>query len=135
MAGWKAWLKGIYDVESLPPALLVTGSARLNVFRRIGDSLAGRHFNFRLHPLDMKEALQFSNLTKEEIFTRLDDSWGIPRTFSKKQKSYYRRWQRTHIDLILKENLLSLWLQSAIFHQLTPCWKCQNPMWNSPQYR
>ncbi len=38
--GWKAWLKGICDVEGLPPALLVTGSARLDAFRKTGDSLA-----------------------------------------------------------------------------------------------
>ena len=39
MPDWKAWLKGIYDVEGLPPALLVTGSARLAAFRKTGDSL------------------------------------------------------------------------------------------------
>ena len=57
MDQWKAWLKGIYDVEGMPPALLVTGSARLDAFRKTGDSLAGRQFQFRLHPLDFKEAL------------------------------------------------------------------------------
>lgn len=62
MDRWKAWLKGIYDVEGIPPALLVTGSARLDAFRKTGDSLAGRHFQFRLHPLDLKEALAYSGL-------------------------------------------------------------------------
>lgn len=38
MQNWKAWLKGVYDVEGLPPALLVTGSAKPAAFRRTGDS-------------------------------------------------------------------------------------------------
>src|SRR5690606_23568077 len=28
MRRWKAWLKGVYDTEGIPPGLLVTGSAR-----------------------------------------------------------------------------------------------------------
>jgi predicted AAA+ superfamily ATPase len=50
MHEWKSWLKGIYDVEGIPPGLMVTGSARPDAFRKVGDSLAGRHFQFRLHP-------------------------------------------------------------------------------------
>ena len=62
MHEWKSWLKGIYDVEGIPPGLMVTGSARLDAFRKVGDSLAGRHFQFRLHPIDLKEALAYSDL-------------------------------------------------------------------------
>ena len=108
MDRWKAWLKGIYDVEGLPPALLVTGSANLSAFRKTGDSLAGRHFQFRLHPLDLKEALQFSNLDKNDIFNRLMTVGGFPEPFLKGAQAYYNRWKRAHADLILKEELLSL---------------------------
>ena len=52
---WKAWLKGIYDAEGIPPRILVTGSAKLNTYRKVGDSLAGRYFLYRLHPFDLKE--------------------------------------------------------------------------------
>ena len=52
---WKSFLKGIYDVEGLEPPIIVTGSARLDTIRKTGDSLAGRYFHFRLHPLDIKE--------------------------------------------------------------------------------
>ena len=62
MDDWKVWLRGVYDVEGLPPALLVTGSAKPAAFRRTGDSLAGRYFHFRLHPVDMKEALRHMDL-------------------------------------------------------------------------
>lgn len=108
MDQWKAWLKGIYDVEGMPPALLVTGSARLEAFRKTGDSLAGRHFQFRLHPLDFKEALAFSGLSGDEIFTRLMTVGGFPEPFLKGTQGYYNRWKRSHIDLILKEELLTL---------------------------
>jgi predicted AAA+ superfamily ATPase len=54
-------LKGIYDTEEIPPALVVTGSARLDTYRKVGNSLAGRFFQFRLHPLDLKEIRTFLN--------------------------------------------------------------------------
>ena len=108
MEQWKAWLKGIYDVEGMPPALLVTGSARLDAFRKTGDSLAGRHFQFRLHPLDFKEALALSGLSGDEIFTRLMTVGGFPEPFLKGARGYYNRWKRSHIDVILKEELLTL---------------------------
>ena len=108
MPGWKAWLKGVYDVEGLPPALLVTGSAKLGAFRRVGDSLAGRHFHYRLHPIDVKEAAHFTDLGRQEAFQRLMAVGGFPEPFLRGSPSYYRRWQRTHIDVILKEDLLNI---------------------------
>ena len=108
MDKWKAWLKGIYDVEGMPPALLVTGSARLEAFRKTGDSLAGRHFQFRLHPVDFKEALAVSGLGRDEIFARLMTVGGFPEPFLKGTQGYYNRWKRSHVDLILKEELLTL---------------------------
>ena len=108
MKHWKAWLKGIYDVEGLPPALLVTGSAKLNAFRKVGDSLAGRHFQFRLHPLDLKEALTSTNLDKQECFERLMTVGGFPEPFLKGTQRFYNRWKRSHIDMIIREDLLTL---------------------------
>ena len=108
MDGWKAWLKGVYDVEGLPPALLVTGSARLAAFRRTGDSLAGRYFHFRLHPIDMKEALRHTDLAPDEIFDRLMRVGGFPEPFLRGSTRWYKRWKRTHIDAILKEDVLTL---------------------------
>jgi len=108
MDRWKAWLKGIYDVEGMPPALIVTGSARLDAFRKVGDSLAGRHFQFRLHPVDFKEAVVHSGLDSDECFDRLMTVGGFPEPFLKGTSRFYNRWKRSHIDLILKEDLLTL---------------------------
>ena len=108
MNDWKSWLKGIYDVEGIPPRLLVTGSAKLDAFRKTGDSLAGRHFQFMLHPLDVKEAVDNTDLEPEEIFRRLMTVGGFPEPFLDGSERYYNRWKRSHIDLILKEDLLTL---------------------------
>ena len=58
MHKWKSWLKGIYDTEGVRPRIFVTGSAKLGQLRKSGDSLAGRHFHYRLHPFDLKEVLK-----------------------------------------------------------------------------
>ena len=105
---WKSWLKGIYDVEGIPPALLVNGRANLSAFRKTGDSLAGRHFQFRLHPLDLKEALINTDLDIEDAFSMLMTVGGFPEPFLNGSKRYYNRWKRSHIDLILKEDLVTL---------------------------
>ena len=52
---WKRNLKGVYDSLSSPCDILVTGSARLNVYKKGSDSLLGRFFNFRLHPFSFRE--------------------------------------------------------------------------------
>lgn len=108
MTGWKSWLKGIYDVEGIPPGLLVTGSANLTAFRKTGDSLAGRHFAFRLHPLDVREAVRYAGMPAQEALERLLTVGGFPEPFLNGGRRYYNRWRRSHIDLILKEDLHTL---------------------------
>ena len=39
LKNWKSWLKGVYDTEGIPPSILVTGSAKLDTYRKVGDSL------------------------------------------------------------------------------------------------
>ena len=52
---WKSRIKGVYDTEGIPPRILVTGSAHLDIFRRGGDSLAGRYFLHRMYPFSVRE--------------------------------------------------------------------------------
>lgn len=110
MRDWKRWLKGVYDTEGIPPRLLVTGSARLDIHRRVGDSLAGRYFQYHLHPLDMKEAKQYLKLagTDEELFSRLWECSGFPEPFLKGEPTFYQRWRRSHLDIILRQDLIDL---------------------------
>ncbi len=106
MDNWKRWLKGIYDTEGIPPEYLVTGSARLDVHRKVGDSLAGRYFQYRLHPLDLKEVKKYWDHKDDDIFDRLWRLSGFPEPFLKGSETYYKRWQRTHLDIILRQDLL-----------------------------
>jgi len=108
MKDWKRWLKGIYDTEGIPPELLVTGSARLDIHRRAGDSLAGRYFQYRLHPLDLKEAHQYLPDDDDELFNRLWYCSGFPEPFLAGNETYYKRWHRTHLDIILRQDLIDL---------------------------
>ena len=108
MPNWKAWLKGVYDVEGLPPGILVTGSARLAALRRTGDSLAGRYFQFRLHPIDVKEAAKCAGVEAADALARLLRVGGFPEPFLRDSERHYRRWRRTHVDVILREEMLTL---------------------------
>lgn len=108
MKGWKRWLKGIFDTEGIPPEILVTGSARLDIHRRAGDSLAGRYFQYRLHPFDLKEAIHYSNQSVETAFEQLWTCSGFPEPFLRGNETFYKRWRRTHIDMILRQDLVDL---------------------------
>jgi predicted AAA+ superfamily ATPase len=106
MKNWKAWLKGIVDVESSPPHFLVTGSARLEVARKVGDSMAGRFLSHRLHPFDLKELKQKFPL--DTLFTRLMNVGGFPEPFLLNDQREYRRWRRSHLDVILRQDLIDM---------------------------
>ncbi|MEX2130716.1 MAG: AAA family ATPase, partial [Pseudohongiellaceae bacterium] len=54
-ARWRNLVKGLYDTEKSTRQFLVTGSARLDFYRKGGDSLVGRYRYFRLHPLSLGE--------------------------------------------------------------------------------
>jgi predicted AAA+ superfamily ATPase len=71
---WKRTIKGIYDLLSNPLDILVTGSARLNIYKRGGDSLLGRYFQFRLHPFSLGEVLGRDPLTPADFFSKLISS-------------------------------------------------------------
>jgi predicted AAA+ superfamily ATPase len=105
MAQWKRWLKGIYDKEGIKPKILVTGSSRMDIAKKIGDSLAGRHFQYQLFPFDLKELKGFS--TPEKIYHNLLQFSGFPEPFFEATESFYTKWKRSHIDLILRQDFLS----------------------------
>lgn len=109
MPKWKSWLKGIYDKEGHQPQLLITGSARLNTFRKVGDSLAGRHYYFRLHPFDLKEIFASKmKISEQEAFTRLMNVGGYPEPFLSGDLGEYKRWRQSHLDTIIRQDLVDL---------------------------
>ncbi len=109
LKNWKSWLKGIYDTEGIPPSILITGSARLDTYKKVGDSLAGRFFQFRLHPLDLKEIHTF--LKPDDLEAELDKLLivgGFPEPFLNGTTRFYNRWKKSHLDIILKQDLIDL---------------------------
>lgn len=107
MPKWKAWLKGVFDTEGLKPKIIVTGSARLDVAKKMGDSLAGRHFTYSLMPLDLKELKRLGQ-KPEACFETLDRVGGFPEPFLDGSERFYGKWKRTHLDLILRQDLIDL---------------------------
>ena len=73
---WRSLMKGLYDTKKYKYKFLVTGSARLDLYRRGGDSLLGRYRYLRLHPLTLKELHFFS-----ESNQRLTKIRRVSRTF------------------------------------------------------
>lgn len=107
MKEWKRWLKGIYDKEGIPPELTVTGSARLDMYKKFGDSLAGRFFHYRIHPLDLKELYYIdSKINLDEALEKLLITSGFPEPFLEGEKSFYQKWKKTHLDIILRQDLI-----------------------------
>ena len=107
-ANWKRFIKGVYDTEGLNPKILITGSAQLNTFKNVGDSLAGRYFSFRLYPIDIFEACNQLGFDKLDAFTRLITCGGFPEPFLKGEKNYYNRWYKTHNEIMLRQDLIDL---------------------------
>lgn len=109
MQQWKRWLKGIYDTERQGPSLVVTGSARLDTYRKVGDSLAGRYFQYRLNPLTLNELNAMKpGFDAQKDFTRLMSCSGFPEPYLDGSLTFYQRWRATHLDIILRQDLVDL---------------------------
>lgn len=104
MKEWKRWVKGIFDVEGVRPRLLVTGSARMDTYRKVGDSLAGRFFQYRLHPFDSKEVKG----DPEETLAALLHYGGFPEPFLKGSTTFYKKWRKSHLESVLRQDLLDI---------------------------
>jgi predicted AAA+ superfamily ATPase len=101
---WKQWIKGVYDSRPPNQQYLVTGSARLDVYKRGGDSLLGRYHYWRLHPFTLDEyPTTECNLT--ECYQRLLSVGGFPEPFLLNDEREVRRWRRERFDRIIKEDI------------------------------
>lgn len=106
---WKSWLKGVFDSEGIPPGLLVTGSAKLDISKKAGDSMAGRFFSFRLSPLSLKELCQNASKQKANIvMEKLLLYSGFPEPYLETNQTFYNLWEKTHINTIIRQDLIDL---------------------------
>ena len=119
---WKNYLKGQFDKHKDDFKILVTGSARLDVYRRGGDSLMGRYYYYRLHPFSLAEFLERGNEivpfkeivfqesgkeTKEALEIALKFG-GFPEPLLKQNEKELRRWHNQRLERLVREDIRDL---------------------------
>ncbi len=103
--GWRNLVKGLYDTNKSSRQLLITGSARLDHYRRGGDSLQGRYHYHRLHPLSLRE---LGDTPSASDLNQLLRFGGFPEPFLKANTRHWKRWQRDRQSQVIREDLTDL---------------------------
>ena len=104
-ARWRNLVKGIYDTEKSRRRILVTGSARLDHYRKGGDSLVNRYRYFRLHPFSLMEIHAKPTQSDVDALLRFG---GFPEPFLLQDEKELRIWQRDRISRVLRDDLRDL---------------------------
>lgn len=122
---WKNYLKGLYDRFHAEFLFLVSGSGRLDLYRKGGDSLAGRYYMLHLWPLTLAElhhaAVSFENfrgdLTRactgevasiQSTWDRLARFSGFPEPYVAAKETTYRRWAAAYHRQLIREDIRDL---------------------------
>ncbi len=120
-ANWRGFMKGLYDTYGEQIKIIVTGSARLDHFKKGGDSLFGRYHYFRLHPFSLRE---LSPNPHPDDVNALLNLGGFPEPILKGSQRSYRRWslERLHrvvyTDINDLENIKEISLMETLIHAL-----------------
>ena len=118
---WKEFLKGFFDTYGNRAHIAVTGSSRLDVFRRGGDSLMGRYFHYRMHPFTVAElasptlppsppngansGLRMPRAVGEDHFRALWQHGGFPEPFLRRDVRFSRRWRTIRAAQLVREDV------------------------------
>ena len=141
-ARWKSYLKGVYDGFHEQYRILVTGSGRLDLYRKGGESLLGRYVGIPLFPLSVGEVLGRRSRWKEfsrtmaapmpaaaggrEIFERLFRFGGFPEPYLREEPEFYRVWSASRTELLVREdirdatNIRNISLVEKLAHLIEP---------------
>ena len=115
---WKQFLKGFFDDYEYSCRIIATGSAKMDVYKRGGDSMMGRYFPYRVHPLSVAELLT-TEIPDERIVRPQaelnEDDWrtlcdfgGFPEPFTKRSKAFSLRWNRLRREQLLRNDIRDL---------------------------
>ena len=104
-ARWRGLVKGLYDTQRSKLSILVTGSARLDYYRKGGDSLQGRYHYYRLHPLSLRELDPAANAETVRLLLRFG---GFPEPLFAGSDLEHRRWQKEHQERVIRDDLRDL---------------------------
>ncbi len=102
---WRDLVKGFFDTEGDRIAFLITGSARLDHYRKGGDSLQGRYHHYRLHPFSLGELGPDLSANDLEALMRFG---GFPEPLLAGDTRVWRRWQRERVSRVVYEDLRDL---------------------------
>lgn len=122
---WKNYLKGLYDRFHSEFLFLVSGSGRLDLYRKGGDSLAGRYYMLHLWPLTLAElhhaAVRFEDFRRDPIrphtgaTAAIQSSWdrlarysGFPEPYVAAKETTYRRWAAAYHRQLIREDIRDL---------------------------
>jgi len=115
---WKNFIKGFFDKYNEKTKIIITGSARLDVFTRGGDSLMGRYFPYHIHPFSVAEIINpqlkttdlslVSQNISDEKFNALFNFGGFPEPLLKRKKSFFLRWKKLRAQQLFSEDLRDL---------------------------
>lgn len=116
---WKQFLKGFFDTYADQVQITVTGSSRMDIHRRGGDSLMGRYFLYRMHPFSVAEILTRDLPVAKRIvrppekvkaadFEALWRHGGYPEPFLKRDTRFSRRWQSLRLEQLVREDIRDL---------------------------
>jgi len=117
---WRNFLKGLYDSHGKAHRILVTGSARLDLYGRGGDSLQGRHFAHHLHPLTASEVAHaplvplnaLPDLPAKPVPGDVVDSLlrfgGFPEPFLGASDKEAARWRLAYASRLVHEDIRDL---------------------------
>ena len=116
---WKDFLKGFFDTYEADVQVVATGSARMDVYGKGGDSLMGRYFPYRVHPLSVAELLgggfpDGNNLLRKPA-PLAETEWrallvhgGFPEPFVRREAAFTRRWRALRSAQLLKRDVRDL---------------------------
>ena len=106
MPGWKSWLKGVFDGRAPGQQILVTGSARMDTLQQTGESLAGRFFKLRLHPLSVREWCDATSASPQAALTHLLVRGGFPEPTLAATDTDAARWRTEYFSGMVREDVL-----------------------------
>ena len=114
---WKTFLKGFFDTYKKKVKIIITGSSRLDIYKKGGDSLMGRYFPYRLHQLSLAE-LERADLSEEKIskpfnnknnnLKKLLINGGFPEPFIKNDPRFLNRWKTLRQEQLFQEDIRDL---------------------------
>jgi predicted AAA+ superfamily ATPase len=114
---WKNFLKGFHDTYGHAAKVVVTGSARLDIYKRGGDSLMGRYFPYRMHPVSVAETIHPRPAEGEtrpprkpapEVLEHLLRFGGFPEPFLRAESRFINRWRRLRGEQLIREDIRDL---------------------------